>query len=157
MPRYNVMGLSNTAWRSEVLRQCLPVPEACELVDWYLATQAWGRGGRLGFDPVCRMWYRQYGQATAPVRPPFTAEQVLRGAERVVGHYRLVLDHAEGMAAPRLARLRQAADRARRFYEAVSGSPETLERYVAAVNALDLERAWWAFIARPELENLWNR
>jgi len=157
MPRYNVMGLSNTAWRSEVLRQCLPVPAACELVDWYLATQAWGRGARLGFDRVCRMWYRQYGQATAPVRPPFSAEQVLRGAERVVGHYRLVLDRAYRMEASRLARLQEAADRARRFLEAVGGSPETLARYVAALNDLPLERAWWTFIARPELENLWNR
>ena len=83
--------------------------------------------------------------------------QGIRGAERVVGHYRLVLDHADRMEASRLARLQEAADRARRFLEAVGGSPETLARYVAALNDLPLERAWWTFIARPELENLWNR
>ena len=40
-PRTNVFGLSNTAYRTDALRRCLPIPDAVTLVDWFLATRAW--------------------------------------------------------------------------------------------------------------------
>src|SRR5690349_7311672 len=40
LPRNNVFGLSNSAFRSDLLRRCLPIPAASVLVDWFLATRA---------------------------------------------------------------------------------------------------------------------
>ena len=48
-PRTNAFGLSNTAFRADVLRRCLPIPAAAVLVDWYLSTRAWLLGASLGF------------------------------------------------------------------------------------------------------------
>ncbi len=45
LPRNNVFGLSNSAFRSEVLRRCLPIPADVVLVDWYLSTQERGCWG----------------------------------------------------------------------------------------------------------------
>ena len=58
--RNNVMGLSNTAYRSDLLRRCLPIPTEAELMDWLLAVRSLALGARLQFDPEPRMWYRQY-------------------------------------------------------------------------------------------------
>ena len=92
LPRTNVFGLSNTAYRSDVLRACLPIPAAAALVDWYLVTMAWLQGARLAFDPTPRMDYRQHGANMARIRSPFTAERVRADTALVREHFRLVLD-----------------------------------------------------------------
>ncbi|WP_197018529.1 glycosyltransferase family A protein, partial [Methanoculleus sp. MH98A] len=38
--RNNIFGLSNTAYRSEILRKCVPFPKNCVLLDWFIATRA---------------------------------------------------------------------------------------------------------------------
>ena len=70
-PRNNVFGLSNSAFRSDLLRRCLPIPADAVLVDWFLATRAWLMGARMAFDPEVEMDYRQYGGNMARVGPPF--------------------------------------------------------------------------------------
>ena len=92
LPRTNAFGLSNTAYRSDVLRACLPIPAAAALVDWYLITMAWLQGARLAFDPTPRMDYRQHGANMARIRSPFTAERVRADTALVREHFRLVLD-----------------------------------------------------------------
>jgi hypothetical protein len=44
---HNVFGLSNSAYRADVLRECLPFDQNCELIDWLLATRALNLGARL--------------------------------------------------------------------------------------------------------------
>lgn len=58
LARWNVFGLSNTAFRSEVLRECLPFDDDCVLIDWLLATRAAASGARVAFDPEPQMRYR---------------------------------------------------------------------------------------------------
>ena len=96
LPRTNAFGLSNTAYRSDVLRACLPIPAAAALVDWYLITMAWLQGARLAFDPTPRMDYRQHGANMARIRSPFTAERVRADTALVREHFRLVLDAPAG-------------------------------------------------------------
>ena len=99
LPRTNAFGLSNTAWRCEVLRACLPIPAAAALVDWYLVTMAWLQGARLAFDPMPRMDYRQHGANMARIRSPFTDERVRADTALVRDHFRLVLDRPAGGSA----------------------------------------------------------
>jgi hypothetical protein len=156
LPRHNVLGLSNTAYRSSVLRRCLPVPEHCVLLDWLLGTRAWASGARVYFDPTPRMLYRQYEANVARVLVPFDAEYVLRATQRVLEHYDCVLDSQwELPAGPRQA-VAEACRRVRAFHATVSGSAAVLERYVDALNALPPRYVWWWCVANAELEAVWR-
>jgi hypothetical protein len=156
LPRYNLFGLSNTAYRAELLRECLPVPDECVLIDWLLATRAWALDARLGFDPTPRMRYRQYAANAAPMLPPFGPPEILRATERVLGHYRLMLDGDRALPAARRARLAAERARVQRFDAAIRGQPATLAAYVDHLNRLPPMRVWWWQVAHPMLESLWS-
>lgn len=154
--RHNLLGLSNTAYRSTVLYRCLPVPPDCELVDWLLATRAWASGARLHFDPTPRMRYRQYGRNAAQVLPPFSEEYVLRTTGRVLRHYECVKRGGWPLPeAPRRA-IDDAHRRARAFNDAITASAALRARYVAALNALPPHLVWWWCVANAELEFIWS-
>jgi hypothetical protein len=85
MPLRNAFGLSNTAYRCDLLRRCLPIPASAWAVDWFLATRAWLLGATIEADPVVRMDYRQHGANMASVRPPFDEARVRVDADRVSG------------------------------------------------------------------------
>ena len=156
LPRYNVFGLSNTAYRSNTLRRCLPIPEECVLIDWLLATRAWASGATLTFDTEARMFYRQYANNTARVLPPFTVDHVQRAAELVLEHYRLLFatDQLEGLRHQVL--LATAFRRAESFHQAITSEGHKLERYVQALNKLRPKYVWWWCVAHPELEDIWK-
>jgi hypothetical protein len=163
LPWRNVFGLSNTAYRSALLRRCLPVPGACTLVDWLLATRAWLLGASLGTDPVPRMRYRQHGANVAPTQRPATAAMVASATAHVLGHYACVLDPAwrgaRDAVPERRALVVEAHARARTFRDAVVADPARLDAYVEALNALPAARiaaAWWWMVAHPDLEELWR-
>ncbi len=155
LPRYNVFGLSNSAYRSAVLAKCLPLPSPCVLIDWLLASRASACGATLDFDDVPRMVYRRHGENTAPVMPPFTASQVLTAARRVVDHYGFLLDSDwrwRGCRQP----FERARVRARAFHDAMHASPDVLHAYVKALNDLPPQYVWWWAVGHPALEDLWT-
>jgi glycosyltransferase involved in cell wall biosynthesis len=156
LPYHNVFGLSNTAYRSATLRACLPIPDDCVLIDWLLATRAWGHRATMMFDTTPRMTYRQGAESPTRVSPPYTEDQVLKATDLVLGHYALVLRGARALPAATAAALESAHRRAVRFRNIVSGSREMLSRYVEALNRLAPRYVWWWAVANPELENLWT-
>jgi hypothetical protein len=157
LPRYNVFGLSNSAYRTEVLRRCLPVPNDCILFDWLLVTRAWALGASLDFDATVRMAYRQYPGNVARVLPPFGTDEVLAASARVLDYYGSILSD-EGWRLPTAPRqsLEAARDYASDFLAAVRGSRPRLDAYVAALNRLPPRFMWWWLVANPELENTWT-
>lgn len=156
MARCNVFGLSNSAYRAGILKACLPVQDACVLYDWLLATRAWAAGAVLSFDPEVRMTYRQHGANIAGVLPPYSAAYVARASALVLTHYDFALDPAWPMPAARRGELEDARRRARQFAGRVVASPERLDQYLAALNALEPAYVWWWPVAHPELEELWT-
>ena len=90
-PRNNVFGFSNSAFRSDLLKRCLPIPRDAVLVDWFLATRAWLLGAKMSFDRVPRMDYRQHSANTARVRFPFSGDQVVSDTALVQRHFELLL------------------------------------------------------------------
>lgn len=155
LPRCNVFGLSNTAYRTTALRACLPLPADCVLIDWFLATRAWANGAGLAFDPVPRMRYRQYAANIAPVRPPFTPAQIRAATGRVMDHYRCVLDHGGTSLNGHRALLEAERARVQAFASAMERDPWLLEAYTGKLNALAPGTAWWWQVAHPSLEALW--
>lgn len=157
LPRHNVYGLSNTAWRSAALRICLPIPAQVEIVDWYLATRAWLCGFRLDFDNTAHMDYRQHGNNMVCVQGPFTPEQVRRDTERVRRHFEVVQQvPLEGGLAARRKRLAEAAADVERFQHVVLADRERLVRYVKALNTLQSQPLWWVSVAHPALHTFWS-
>jgi len=155
LPRYNVFGLSNTAYRSDVLRRCLPLPDDCEIVDWLLVTRAWAGGNRLSFDRRPHMAYRQYASNIARVLLPFSPSQVAAATARVIGHYRCALESERPVNGDCGKLLRQAYARALQFQRAIADH-ETLNRYVDELNVKTPRYVWWWCVAHPELEQIWK-
>jgi hypothetical protein len=157
LPRHNVFGLSNTAYRSDLVRRCLPLPPGLVIVDWYLATAAWQLGARLDFDPVPRMDYRQHGNNMTQVVGPFTADRVARDTAYARQHFRLLAAHSGlDRASQRGADLARVAADIERFQERVVADPANLRRYVASLNTLDLPLIWWICVAHPSLADMWR-
>jgi hypothetical protein len=156
-PRNNVYGFSNSAYRSELLRRCLPIPAEAVLVDWFLATRAWLLGAKLGFDPVARMDYRQHPANTARVRYPVSCEQVASDTALVLQHFQLLsAAPLPGTIAEREEELRQTKLEIEDFQRQVVEHPAQLEQYVAALNALRPPRLWWTSVANPALDHMWS-
>lgn len=156
LPRRNVFGLSNSAYRTSVLERCLPVPSECVLVDWLLASRACAAGAILGFDDVPRMTYRRHPGNCVPVLPPFTTDQVLTASARVVRHYELLLDRGWRWGTAERQPFEAARARAEAFGRAIATCPPVLDRYVSALNELTPEYVWWWVVAHPALEDLWS-
>jgi len=157
LPRYNVFGFSNSAYRTSVLRRCLPLGSESPLVDWLLATRAWALGARLDFDRTPLMAYRQYAANIARVMPPFSEGEVRAATARVLDHYRAALETPEWSMPPAPAEaLGRANRRVADFAEAIHRSPATLRRYTEALNALPPRYVWWWLVAHPDLENVWK-
>ncbi|NBC17811.1 MAG: hypothetical protein GVY18_10905 [Bacteroidetes bacterium] len=157
LPQHNVFGFSSSAYRSELLRACLPVPVRTVHLDWLLATRAWVRGARLSFDRTPRMDYRQHAAGTMGNRPPFSIEQVRRDARRARAHFRLVrADSFPGAIHERWRTVERVADSVERFCERVVAHPGKLRIYVRRLNTLDLAPVWWIDVAHPRLSDLWT-
>ncbi len=157
LPRTNAFGLSNTAYRSDVLRACLPIPAAAALVDWYLITMAWLQGARLAFDPTARMDYRQHGANMASIRSPFTAERVRIDTALVREHFQLVLDNLPaGALADRAMQVREAAADVAAFDQRIVEDADRLLSYLRALNAAPPPLLWWASVAYLPLRSQWS-
>jgi tRNA nucleotidyltransferase/poly(A) polymerase len=155
LPRYNSFGLSNSAYRCDLLRQCLPLTPTNPLVDWVFATRAWALGARLAFDQEPRMAYRQYARNIAHVLGPFSARQVVYATERVRLHYASEL---AGWSYPlhQRAALLAAQAEVEQFYRFITAADANLEQYITALNQLQPKYVWWWAIAHPDLEELWK-
>lgn len=153
----NVFGFSNTTWRSQVLQECLPVPEDCVLMDWMVAVKAHLKGATTGFDTTSRMFYRQHAGSMAFILPPYSMVQVITATKLLLGHYerliKWVLSEYPGQVSP----YQQAYDQTSFFAVAILADTATLERYVEALNALPFRDAWWSCVAHPELEDIWKK
>jgi hypothetical protein len=155
-PRNNVWGFSNSAFRSDLLRRCLPIPAEVVLVDWFLATKSWLYGARIVFDSVVRMDYRQHGANMARVSPPFNQHQVILDTERVRQHFRILLaDQKKDFIPDRLAGLEHVAAEVEIFYQNVIPKPALLEYYIQALNELYPAPLWWSCVAHPSLRQIW--
>jgi len=152
---YNVYGLSNTIYSSDILKKILPIPEDCILVDWFLATSAWIHGARFSFDPVPRMLYRQYSMNTARILPPFSPDYILKATRLVVDHYLLVLTSIPEIPTFYKNQLEEQKQRVSLFLTSMKQNPEKLQLYVQRLNILPNDHIWWDMVAHPDLDRIW--
>lgn len=157
-PRNNVFGFSNSAFRSDLLQRCLPIPADAVLVDWLLATRAWLLGARVAFDHVPRMDYRQHSTNTAGARFPFSRDQVISDTALARRHFQLLLAEPRlDSLADRDVALRRVTADVEEFHQHIVLHPARLDRYVQALNALHPPLFWWCCVAYPALGHMWRR
>jgi hypothetical protein len=157
-PRNNVFGFSNSAFRSDLLARCLPIPPDSVLVDWFLATRAWLFGARVSFDRTPRMCYRQHAANIAHVGPPYTCERIVSDAALVRRHLQLVLASSnDGYLTDRYTKLCELAGEVEEFYHRVVLDRAKLDDYVKAINQANLLVIWWACVAYPDLQYMWKK
>ena len=157
LPRNNVFGFSNSAFRSDLLSRCLPIPSGAVLVDWFLATRAWLLGARLAFDHVPRMDYRQHPNNTARVRFPVNRDQVISDTALVLQHFRLLLaEPDESALVERDNALRSVIAEVEEFHRHIVLHSAQLDSYVEALNALHPPPLWWCCVANPSLKQMWT-
>lgn len=156
LPRNNVFGLSNTAYRTELLRRCLPIPAQNPLVDWLLATRAHALGATMVFDRTPLMSYRQHGENIARVLPPFSGPEVDAASRHVLGHYESLLSGPARLQNAQREKIDAESRRVRTFHLSLAASAERRQRYLDALNALPPRYVWWWCVANPKLEELWR-
>lgn len=186
LSRYNVFGLSNTAYRTETLSKCLPFPANTVMVDWLLVTNALQEGAELFFDQTPHMMYRQYPSNTAKVLPPYAASEIQKATKLVLEHYQKMLNAPGNRRGGSLAKAESPSSLTlgnlppethprvggqsvtfqtlleTRYLEvqqfsATIADKDTLERYTKALNALKPVFLWWECVANEELESIWKR
>ncbi|HEY9480130.1 MAG TPA: hypothetical protein VIP79_08560 [Gemmatimonadaceae bacterium] len=156
LPRNNVFGLSNSAYRCDMLRRCLPIPAENQLVDWLLATRAHALGATMTFDTTPLMSYRQHGENVARVLPPFSGSEVDAASRHVLRHYESLLAAPAALPEAQREILDAESRRVRSFYLSLAASAERRQRYLDALNALPPRYVWWWCVANPKLEELWR-
>jgi hypothetical protein len=150
LPLVNVYGFSNTTYRSGVLRRSLPRTGDAELMDWYVATNAWLLGAQMIFDPEPHMLYRQYDKNTAGVLGPFTAERIRCDLPRVLRHYELILGtDLSGFIPERWHALEEAHTRLTEYWDRAQQRPELLTAHVQALNFENRIPMWWEWVTAP--------
>lgn len=154
---FNQFGLSNTAYRTDVLKQCLDIPEACELVDWFLITRAWLLGADIHFDSVARMSYRQYDKNSVKILPPFSAVDILKATRRVSRHFFYILEKTDIKENQMTRSLRARKKQIDQFENTTLNNKVLLEQYVNSLNKLSHDILWWACVANPNLEKIWTQ
>lgn len=157
IPNGNIFGFSNSSFRSEMIRKCLPIPHNCVLVDWFVITRAWIKEAIIHFDPDIHMAYRQHPNNIASVVPPFDAGRLLKSTGLVIDHYRLVMRYEPDIDTSRRLVLEEALNRTEAFYESILGSEELLSSYLEALNKLAPKFIWWSFVADPGFSQIWKK
>jgi hypothetical protein len=182
LSKYNIFGLSNTAYRTETLASCLPFPSDTVMVDWLLITSALQNNAHLYFDQTPHMLYRQYANNTAKVLASYTPEQIVTATNLVLEHFTKILPASlqgrplenepssgqgrpHGVTPTKIAplspsspfhqNLQQRQQDVQHFHASIADKP-TLARYTKALNALKPVFLWWECVAHPELSDLWN-
>jgi glycosyltransferase involved in cell wall biosynthesis len=159
LSKYNIFGLSNTAYRTETLANCLPFPNDTVMVDWLLITNALHHNAYLYFDQTPHMLYRQYLNNTAKVLPPYTPEQISKATRLVLHHFDKILSPApllpRSTASTFHQNLEQRHQDVHRFTAATTDKT-LLASYTKALNALKPVFLWWECVANEELRGIWD-
>lgn len=157
LTRMNVVGFGNAAYRSATLQACLPLPADAVLVDWWVATRSLALGARMVFEREPLVAYRQHPRSLARVVGPFGRDDLDRGTERVLGHFRLTLEQARGYPERIVSALEAARDETERFADAVVRNARGAQSYLEALNATRRVFRWWEWIADRRHHTLWAR
>jgi len=154
--QFNQYGLSNTAYRCQILKKCLHSPDECQLFDWFLITNAWSVGANIYFDPVERMSYRQYPNNTTKILMPFDNQDINYATECVLQHFSFLLENSKVLRKNNREIIQARKNSVDKFYNRFLNDQHFSKQYLHDYNELCQDKLWWSCVANPKLEALWN-
>jgi nicotinic acid mononucleotide adenylyltransferase len=157
LSKVNIFGLSNTAYRTETLVNCLPFSNDTVMVDWLLITHALHHNAHLYFDQTPHMLYRQYLDNTAKVLPPYSPSEIERATALVLQHHEKVAGEKGrgGEGEQFQAHIQKRLLEVRQFSSSIADKT-LLASYTKALNALQPVFLWWECVANEKLKELWG-
>lgn len=155
--RTNIFGFSNTAYRSNILKSCLPIPEKARHLDWFIVTRAVLNGASVTFDKHPQVYYRRYGENNSSILPPFQKENIIFAAGEIINHYGLILTHTKNISVEMKRRFEDYNQNTREFLDVFRNSPTVQKQYIEELNKTEEPYPWWDIVAKPELEGIWKR
>jgi len=153
--RVNLFGLTNSAFRSEILSKCLPIPDDCLLVDWYLISLAIANGAKVGFTNKIMMAYRQYEENVARILPPFSEHELIKATQIITSHYECLNRELPAINTNFSRRIAVAEEHIRLFSKSINGNEKIIHSYLHELNQIPGPFLWWEWVRHPNLENKW--
>ncbi len=157
---FNSFGLSNSNYKSFVLREILPIPVDCKIVDWFIATLAFLFRYKYGYIDETFMQYRIYEHNVTKVIPPFNQNDINIKTNYVLNHLDFVMD-AINKSSNRILEndIKTFKDRqnlVQEFHFTFSNDIENAKNYVNLLNKYLLENniheiSWWNVVANSEI------
>lgn len=152
----NIFGFSNTTYKTDLLRQILPIHKKAKAADWYLITKAILKKAKISYDIQSRMYYRQHGNNIAPIVSPFNAKQILNASTIILNHYEVMLEDLDNNHIVIKTKIKIQKERVHRFLSSLESSEEIMNHYLEYLNSNKIVHPWWNFVAHPELEEIWK-
>lgn len=88
---WNAFGLSNTAYRLEIIEKVIPKEPGCPLMDWYMITQAFLNKLKVKTVECLFARYRQYPANFFKLVPPFEKSDVIKNIHLAASHFQYLL------------------------------------------------------------------
>ena len=148
----NIFGLTNSAYKSTTLLKCMPIPEDCALVDWYLISRAVEQKADIIFSREALVSYRQYDNNIARILPPFTEKDLLKAADCIKNHYTCLLTTLPNKESRFCRNVAEENDRFLDFFRIVCESSTKIKEYLMELNKLSGPFLWWEWVNHPALE-----
>lgn len=157
---FNSFGLSNSNYKSFVLREILPIPKDCKIVDWFIATLAFLFRYKSGYVSETFMKYRIYEENVTKVIPPFSQNDINIKTNYVLNHYDFIMD-AINKSSNKIHKndieiFKYRNKSVQEFHFTFSNDVEYAKNYVNSLNKYLLENnidkiSWWNVVANTEI------
>lgn len=147
----NIFGFSNTAYRSNILKDIIAIPNQTIMMDWLVVLKALvNKNAQLYFDSNIHMAYRQYESNTNNIVSPLSAENIKRATSLLISHQSIFKNELESFNyfQEHFANISVFAN----YIE----NGENIENYLKELNKKKTVFYWFEQVAYKELEYLWN-
>ncbi len=147
----NVFGFSNTAYRTNILKEIIDIPCQTIMMDWLVVLKALvNQNARLYFDHDIHMAYRQYAKNVNNIISPLSSGNIIRASKLLLDH-QLILEKELHDIEP----FKKHFATVDLFAEYISNEAN-LANYLRELNSQKQVFYWFEQIAYQELEYLWN-
>ena len=157
---FNSFGLSNSNYNSFVLKEILPVPVDCKIVDWFISTLAFLFRYKFGYLDETFMKYRIYEQNVTKVIPPFNRKDLNIKTNYVLNHFNYIMNEinksSNKIFESDIRVFKKRYQLVKEFSFNFSNDDEYATKYVNLLNKYFLENniheiSWWNVVANTEI------
>tara|TARA_A100001037_G_scaffold305127_2_gene344140 strand:+ start:7274 stop:8191 length:918 start_codon:yes stop_codon:yes gene_type:complete len=157
---FNSFGLSNSNYKSYVLKEILPIPKNCEIIDWFISTFAFLYRYKFAYIDETFMKYRIYAQNVTKVIPPYNLNDLNIKTKYVLNHFDFIMNilakTSKNVFENDIEIFKQRHQLVQNFYFKFFNDIEYAKNYVNLLNKYYLENnvreiSWWNVVANSKI------